>query len=72
MEQLKNQLDIEDEDKNIEPIAVESYQLDDNGKKRFDLFDNTGQSIRTKEPGLKGLFQSIDDIIGMEWWDDTE
>ena len=66
LEQLKNQLDIEDEDKNIEPIAVESYQLDDNGKKRFDLFDNTGQSIRTKEPGLKGLFQSIDDIIGME------
>ena len=67
LEQLKIQLDLQDVAQKILPITVESYQLDsdDNGKKRFDLFDNTGQSIRTKEPGLKGLFQSIDDIIGM-------
>jgi len=68
LEQLKTQLDFQDKDQHIEPIAVKSYQLDDdneNGKKRFDLFDTNG-SIRTKEPGLEVIFQSIDDIIGMK------
>ena len=63
LEQLKSQMNLEDKDQNIEPIIVSSYQLDDNGK--FDIFDNSNGSIRTKEPGLEGLFQSIDDIIGM-------
>jgi len=68
LEQLKTQLDFQDKDQHIEPITVKSYQLDDNGndKKMFDLFDDTNNSIRTKEPGMEGLFQSIDDIIGMK------
>lgn len=64
LEQLKIQLDLKDETQKIEPIIIESFQLDD--EKRFDLFDNQNGSIRTKEPGLELFFQSIDDIIGMK------
>ena len=64
LEQLKIQLDLKDETQKIEPITIESFQLDD--EKRFDLFDNENGSIRTKEPGLELFFQSIDDIIGMK------
>lgn len=63
LEQLKIQMDLEDESQQIEPITVTSYQLDSDGGK-FDIFDDKG-SVRTKEPRLEGFFQSIDDIIGM-------